>query len=74
MNFFKKTEKTKCCLIKEVSLTIHGYAIIYYTTVNGMYLSSSLSTDREKAEQFFNMLLINKGKVINKEEVRIETI
>jgi type IV secretory pathway ATPase VirB11/archaellum biosynthesis ATPase len=74
MNFFKKKEKTKCCLIKEVELTKSGYNTYYYTTINERFVTNSLFKSKDEAESFFERVLNNNGKTLNKKEVRVETI
>ena len=45
----------------------------YYTTVNGLFVSGSLSSDEEKARQNYEKIVKNKG-VLDHKEVLHQTI
>lgn len=66
MKLFKK----KCRLVKKTLLTKNGWQTIYFTEVNGRYVSESYARDKEKAELFFNKILENEGATERKEIIK----
>ncbi len=72
--FFKKKKATIISFVKTTELSITTDTTFYSTQVNGQYVNNSLSSDKEKAELFFESYVLNNGvcrivETLRKEEI-----
>ena len=47
--------------VHEIDITLDGAKNIYYTKKDGLFVSESLSSDKEKAKKLFDLVIKHKG-------------